>query len=106
MFSHLEDLAEISGNNTHLEEKAERLNKSARQTGLNISTKKTKIMTINTTHEPITINNDPLAEVEDFTYLGSVLSKDNGTGKRHQGQALISTCSIRQTSSGSRVNTV
>jgi hypothetical protein len=43
--------------------------------------KKTKIMTINATPEPITINNDPLEEVEDFTYLGSVLSKDNGAGK-------------------------
>jgi hypothetical protein len=35
-------------------------------------------MTINATPEPITINNDPL---EDFTYLGSVLSKDNGAVK-------------------------
>jgi len=83
MFSHLEDLdfAEISGNNTHLQEKTDRPNKYARKTGLNINTKKTKIMTINATPEPITINNDPLEEVEDFTYLGSVLSKDNGAGK-------------------------
>ena len=36
-------------------------------------------MTINRTHAPI--NNDPLIEVEEFTYLGSVLSKDNGAGK-------------------------
>lgn len=40
MFSHLEDLdfaddlAEISGNDTHLQEKTDRLNKYARQTGL------------------------------------------------------------------------
>jgi hypothetical protein len=34
MFSHLEDLdfAEISGNNTHLQEKTDRMNKYARQT--------------------------------------------------------------------------
>ena len=57
------------------------MNKYARQTGLNINTKKTKIMTINATPEPIIINNDPLEEVEDFTYLGSVLSKNNGAGK-------------------------
>ena len=57
------------------------LNKYPRQTGLSICTKKkkTKIMTINRTHAPI--NNDPLIEVEEFTYLGSVLSKDNGAGK-------------------------
>ena len=81
MFSHLEDLdfaddlAEISGNNIHLQEKTDRLNKYARQTGLNINTKKTKIMTINAIPESTTINSDPLEEVEDFTYLGSVLSK-------------------------------
>jgi len=51
------------------------LNKYARQTGLNIRTKKTKIMTINATPEPITINDDPLEEVKDFTYLGSVPTK-------------------------------
>ena len=33
-------------------------------------------MTTNATPEPITINDDPLEEVKDFTYLGSVLSKD------------------------------
>ena len=43
--------------------------------------KKPKIMTINATPEPITIDNDPLEEVEDFTYLGNVLSKDNEAGK-------------------------
>jgi len=46
MFSHLKDLdfandlAEISGNNTHLQEKTDRLNKYARQTRINISTKR------------------------------------------------------------------
>jgi len=46
MFSHLkdldfaDDLAEISGNNTHLQEKTDRLNKYARQTRINISTKR------------------------------------------------------------------
>jgi hypothetical protein len=87
MFSDLEDLdfaddlAEISGNNTQLQEQTAMLNKYARQTELNIRTKKTKIMTINATPEPLTINNDQLEEVEDFTYLGTALSKDNGTGK-------------------------
>jgi len=64
-----------------LQEQTARLNKYARQTELNISTKKTKIMTTNATPEPLTINNDQLEEVEDFTYLGTALSKDNGTGK-------------------------
>ena len=87
MFNHLEDLdfaddlAELSSNKIHLQEKTNKLQEYAKQTGLNINIKKTKIMTINATPEPITIDNEILEEVEDFTYLGSVLSKDNGAAK-------------------------
>ena len=87
MFSNLEDLdfaddlAEISRNISHLQEKTDRLNKFAKRVGLNISTKKTKVMTINAPVEPVVLNEEPLEEVEDFTYLGSILSKDNGAGK-------------------------
>ncbi|XP_048775477.2 uncharacterized protein LOC125680078 [Ostrea edulis] len=88
MFSNLEDLdfaddlAEISGNKTHLQEKkTDQLNKFAKQTGFNINTKKTKVMTINAPVEPVVLNGELLGEVEDFTYLGSILSKDNGAGK-------------------------
>ena len=38
-------------------------------------------MTINAPVEPVVLNEEPLEEVEDFTYLGSILSKDNGAGK-------------------------
>ena len=38
-------------------------------------------MTINIPVEPVVLNEEPLEEVEDFTYLGSILSKDNGAGK-------------------------
>ena len=55
-------------------------------------------MTINATHEPITINNDPLEEVKDLTYLGNLLSKDNGAGKDIKARLLKSACSIRQMS--------
>ncbi|XP_062582695.1 uncharacterized protein LOC134244449 [Saccostrea cucullata] len=86
MFSHLEDLdfvddlAEVSGNIIHLQENTDKLNSFAKQTGLNINAKKTKVMTINAP-EPVTLNGEALEEVEDFTYLGSIPSKDNGTGK-------------------------
>ena len=87
MFSNLEDLdfaddlAEISRNISHLQEKTDRLNKFAKRVGLNISTKKTKVMTINALVEPVVLNEEPLEKVEDFTYLGSILGKDNGAGK-------------------------
>ena len=73
MFSNLEDLdfaddlSEISGNILHLQEKTDRLNKFAKRVGLNISTKKTKVMTINAPVEPVVLNEEPLEEVEDFT---------------------------------------
>ena len=38
-------------------------------------------MTINAPVEPVVINEEPLEEVEDFTYLGNILSKDNCAGK-------------------------
>ena len=39
-------------------------------------------MTVNTTmSQPITINHNPVETVDDFTYLGSVISADNGTKK-------------------------
>ena len=46
------------------------------------SKSKTKVITINTTlSQPITINHNPVETVDDFTYLGSVISADNGTKK-------------------------
>ena len=39
-------------------------------------------MTVNTTlPQPITINHNPVETVDDFTYLGSIISADNGTKK-------------------------
>jgi hypothetical protein len=88
LLSHLEDLdfaddlALLSSRKDHLQAKTERLNKFSTQTGLHISTVKTKVMSINSTNPaPITVNNKDLDFVEDFTYLGSLISKDNGAKK-------------------------
>ena len=48
------------------------------------TTDKTKIqvVSINTTPiAPVTLNGEPLEVVEGFTYLGSLISKDNGAQK-------------------------
>ena len=88
LFSHLEDLdfaddlAVLSSNLTHLQEKTDRLNKFAEQTGLNINTAKTQVMCLNTTpRTPVTVNGHKLDYVEDFTYLGSLVSKEDATQK-------------------------
>jgi len=87
-FTHLEDLdfaddlAVLSTNSTHLQEKTDRLNKFSNQVGLNISTSKTKVMSIcSTTNSQIFVNSEPLEQVDDFTYLGSIISKDNAAQK-------------------------
>ena len=88
LFSHLEeldfadDLAVLSSKLEHLQEKTDRLTRYAKGTELNINASKTQVMYINNSQNaPITVNGKPLENVEDFTYLGSLISKDNGAQK-------------------------
>ena len=77
------DLAFLSVKLDHLQETTDRLGSYAKQTGLTMSTTKTQLMTINTTSTtPDTLNSEPLELVEDFTYPGNLISKDNG--QNHQ----------------------
>ena len=97
LFSQLEDLdfaddlAILSTNPGHLQQKTDRLSKYAKQTGLTINTTKTEVMAINTnTSAHITINDKILKSVDEFVYLGSLISNDKGTAKdiqRRLGQA-------------------
>ena len=66
-----------------MQQKTTRLNAYARQVGLKVNIKKTKVMAVNdnSNRAPIQINDTSIEEVEDFTYLGSVISNDNGTSK-------------------------
>ena len=88
MFSKLEDLdfaddiALLSTNAAHSQEKVTRLLDWAKRTGLYINQKKTQVMKINVTVPGTTsIEGKVLEEVDDFTYLGSVISSDNGAKK-------------------------
>ena len=88
MFRHLEDLdfaddiALLSSTKQHSQEKSQLLNTYAKQTGLNINRKKTQVMCINAANTtPVTIEGEPLELVEDFTYLGSNISKEDGAKK-------------------------
>ena len=77
-----DDLAFLSVKRIHLQEKTDRLERHAKQTGLTINTSKTQVMSINTTPTaPVTVNGEPLEFVQDFTYLGSLISKDYGGQK-------------------------
>ncbi len=60
----------------YLQEKTDRLNRFAKQTGLNINISKTKVICINATPDaPITADGEPLDFVEEITYLGSLVER-------------------------------
>ena len=89
MFTKLEDLdfaddiALLSTTRSQMQTKMERLKNFAQQTGLVINKKKTEAMMVNVSPEtpPLSLNGELITSVEDFTYLGSVISKDNGAQK-------------------------
>ena len=50
---------------------------AAKQLGLNISGKKTKTIQLRDTPLPVGLENEDLEEVEEFAYLGRIMSKSN-----------------------------
>ena len=66
---------------TTMQAKTDRLHNVARQVGLRINASKTQVLCVNSTPtRPVTIDGEPLEFVEEFTYLGSLISKDSGAG--------------------------
>jgi hypothetical protein len=75
-----DDLGLLSGNFDDLQEKTTRLNENAKKVGLKISIKKTEVMRVCTEEERrVKVEGVELKEVEEFTYLGSKISKTGGT---------------------------
>ena len=63
-----------------MEEKLEDLSQEGRKVGLKINEHKTKEMRINSTREEgIMVNGNTIEQVEQFQYLGSIVSKKGGT---------------------------
>ena len=60
--------------------KTEALSAAANQVGLHINTNKTKVMRINSRQDgPVTVEGNPIEDVQEFTYLGSLVSTTGGT---------------------------
>lgn len=75
-----DDIALLSHSHQQMQEKTQLLEKTAAGLGLKINVGKTKIMRINNKNtSPINIRGSPLEEVDQFTYLGSVIAVDGGT---------------------------
>ena len=72
-----DDLALLSHTHSHIQENTRRLNIFANQVGLNISSKKTEIMALNTTNRsPVQVENGDLPCTDRFTSLGSIISSE------------------------------
>lgn len=71
-----DDLGLLSQQIKDIREKTNKLSETGKTIGLNINSKKTKIMKLKTRKGgPITIEGEELEEVEKSTYLGSIISK-------------------------------
>ena len=72
-----DDIAMLSTSLQHLQEMTTKLQEITAKVGLRISCPKTKIMhSLQSTNQTITIENEPLEQVQHFQYLGNYISID------------------------------
>ena len=77
-----DDLALLSHTKAHIQEKTSKLNENAQLIGLRINKKKSEVMTLNVPNpEGIQVDGQDLPITDEFTYLGSTVRNDGGTGK-------------------------
>ncbi|KAI0228948.1 putative uncharacterized transposon-derived protein F52C9.6 [Lamellibrachia satsuma] len=88
-----DDIGLLSNRHKDMQEKMDKLTTTAPQIGLKLNTAKTKLMRINKTDNPITINNinnsDALEDVQDFAYLGSKITTDGDSAKDATASVLL-----------------
>ena len=66
----------------HIQEKTSNLNRESQKIGLKIHEGKTKVVRINAqNNKQLYIENESLEDVNEFTYLGSIIDKTGGTDK-------------------------
>ena len=87
-----DNLALISCTFTQIQMKIDRLNRDGKGTGLNISTKKTKVMRINVhNNNAVVIDGQEVDDVDSFYCLGARITKHGGAEddiKNHLGKAI------------------
>ena len=82
MTSTSDDLALLSHNHSQMQDKTTLLETTSAGTGLRTNRKKTKLMKMNTTANAlVTVDGEPIREVESFVYLGSVVDHQGGTDR-------------------------
>jgi hypothetical protein len=77
-----DDICLLSQNGKQLQEKIDHLSRTSEKAGLKINKIKTKIMRLNTkAATSIEVGSEIIEDVEDFTYLGSIISGEEGVLK-------------------------
>jgi hypothetical protein len=75
-----DDLALLSHTHKQMQEKTDTVSSSSKSVGLSIHKSKSKVLRICTDCQtPIQLRGENLEEVEEFTYLGSIVDKEGGT---------------------------
>ena len=75
-----DDLALLSHTHSHIQEKINKLHIYAKQVGLKIN-RKTEVMTLNVQDLiPVKVEDDPLPNTQQITYLGSTVRHNGGAG--------------------------
>ena len=74
-----DDIVLLSHSKQHMQAKIDKLKRNSEALGLKINSGKTKTMRLNAkSQDPITLGHEPVEEVNEFTYLGAVVSKTGG----------------------------
>ena len=77
-----DDLDLLSNSHQDIQAKSDLLVTTASKIGLKVNTKKTKLLRINSgNNTPVIINGKQIEEVEEFSYLGSMITSDADIGK-------------------------
>ena len=75
-----DDLALLSHSQQQMQEKTYNVAANSTRLGLNVHKGKTKLLKVNADNtSPVMLNGEPLEEVDEFTYLGSIVNKTGGT---------------------------
>ena len=75
-----DDLALLSHTQAQMQEKTSKIAENSSKVGLHINVAKTKLMKLNTkSTRAVKIDEEPIEEVDKFTYLGSVVTPTGGT---------------------------
>ena len=95
-----DDLALLSHNQQQMQRKTSQLEKLSKCLGLRIHPGKSKVLKVkSTSKEPVIVNDKPLEEVENFTYLGSIMNDRGGTTadiKARTGKARVAFNSLKK----------